>query len=58
MIVTRKVEELSFSIVKGHTNEALDQSVEVNLTRTGREWIGHTDKLKKGNYQCRVVYQL
>ena len=58
MIVTKKVDVISSSLGKKHITSALDQPIEVILTESGYVWIGLTDKLKKGMYECKVVYHL
>ena len=30
----------------------------MNLIENGRYWIGLTDKLMRGMYQCKIVYDL
>ena len=59
MIVTSKVEIQSRSWAdEKHIYTILDEPVEVILTRNRREWIGLTDKLKRGMYQCKFVFHL
>jgi SUMO ligase MMS21 Smc5/6 complex component len=58
MIVTKKVEGIDQSMDGRQTFTALDQPIEVNLKNCGKEWIGHTNRLQRGMYVCKVVYHL
>jgi hypothetical protein len=43
MIITRKVDVLSYSVDKNHITKALDKPFEVYLIENKNDWIGLTD---------------
>ena len=52
MIITKKVEVISRSVDRKHKTTALDEPIEVYLIEHENNWIGLTDKLNRGMYQC------
>jgi hypothetical protein len=51
MIVTKKNECIDLSTNDEHqTFTALDQYIEVKLSKNGEEWTSLTDKLQRGKY--------
>ncbi len=55
MIINFRVEPRSY----GQTKKILlERPVMIELIQKGQKWVGYTDQLEKGNYQCSLMYVL
>lgn len=55
MIINFRVEPRSHGLSK---KILLERPAMVQLSQKGQDWVGYTDQLEKGNYQCSLMFVL